>query len=299
MINKISTPFLALPRPAKRLMALCVDMVLCGFSVWLALCLRSESWISLNHYQWVAVVLSIAVAIPIFITSGLYRTIFRYVGLAALMAVTKAAFIYSIFYAALLMLLRLPEVPRTLALIQPIFLLLLVGLSRALGRFWLSGEYLSRQKRDSLTQVLIYGAGSSGHQLAVALAGSMEMRAVGFLDDDVELQGHLLGGLPIYSPALLKNLVDCLFVNDVLLAIPSANRQRRNQILDLTRQAQVLVRTLPSFIDLAKGHIHLSDIRELDIEDLLGRNAVPPDASMLDKNVRGKVVLVTGAGGAQ
>lgn len=201
-------------------------------------------------------------------------------------------------YAGLLTLLALPDVPRTLALIQPVFLLLLVGSSRALGRFWLSGAYLGRLKRGALTRVLIYGAGSSGHQLAVALANSMEMRAVGFLDDDEDLQGHLLNGLPIYSPTLLKNLVQSLSVTDVLLATPSASRQRRNEILDSARQAQVLVRTLPSFIDLAEGHIHLIDLREVDIENLLGRNAVPPNASMLDKNVRNKVVLVTGTGGS-
>jgi FlaA1/EpsC-like NDP-sugar epimerase len=298
MIIKIAIPFLALPRSVKRVIVVGVDVTLCGLSVWLALCLRSESWLALNLNQWLAVVLSISVAIPVFFASGLYRAIFRYAGLSALMAVTRAMIIYSILYAFLLTALDLPNVPRTLVLIQPVFLLLLVGSSRALGRFWLSGEYLSSLKRGKLTQVLIYGAGAAGHQLAVALATSMEMRAVGFLDDDVELQGHVLDGLPIYSPTLLKNLVDCLSITDVLLAIPSANRQRRNEILNVTRQAQVLVRTLPSFIDLAKGNLHLSDLRELDIEDLLGRNAVLPDTAMLDKNVRGKVVLVTGAGGS-
>ena len=298
MINQISIPFLALPRLVKRLLVLGIDAVLCSLSVWLALCLRAESWITLSYSQWVAVALSLSVTMPVFIATGLYQAIFRYAGLVAFMAVTRAVFIYSLFYAALLSLLTLPEVPLNHAIIQPIVLLILVGSSRVLGRYWLGGEYISRIKKRELPKVLIYGAGATGHQLAAALSSNTEMQAVGFLDDDVHLQGQLLDGLPIYSPTQLNHLVTRLLITDVLLVIPSASRQRRNEILDLTRQAKVSVRTLPRYIDLAKGHVHLSDLRELDIDDLLGRNAVPPDSSLLDKNVRGKVVLVTGAGGS-
>lgn len=298
MINQSAEPFLALPRPAKRLLALGLDAVLCAFAVWLALCLRMESWVTLYGNQWLAVGISLAVAIPVFVVSGLYRAIFRYAGLAALMAVTKAVLVYGFIYAALLTTLALPTVPRTLGLLQPMILLILVGASRALGRLWLSGEYLSRIRRGALPKVLIYGAGSAGHQLAVALSNSMEMRAVGFLDDDPRMHGHVLDGLSIYNPSQLHPLVVSMEVSAVLLALPSASRQRRNEILDLTRQAHVAVRTLPGIMDLVQGHVHVSDLRELDIEDLLGREAVPPDPFLLDKNIRGKVVLVTGAGGS-
>jgi len=298
MINQFAEYFLALPRPAKRLLALVVDALLCALAVWLALCLRMESWVTMHSAQWLAVWVSLAVAMPVFVVSGLYRAIFRYAGLAALMAVTKAVLVYGLIYAALLTMLALPEVPRTLRFLQPMILLILVGASRALGRFWLSGEYLSRIRRGTLPKVLIYGAGSAGHQLAVALSNSMEMRAVGFLDDDPRMQGQVLDGLRIYNPNQLHQMVLSMEVTAVLLALPSASRQRRNEILDLTRQAHVAVRTLPGMMDLAQGHVHVSDLRELDIEDLLGRDAVPPDPVLLDKNIRGKVVLVTGAGGS-
>lgn len=298
MINQIATPLLALPRSTKRLLALSVDASLCCLTVWLALCLRLESWVVPEGNQWLAMALSPLLALPVFIISGLYRAIFRYAGMAALVTVFKAVFIYAVMYSLVLLVLALPGVPRTLGVSQSMLLLLAIGASRAITRYWLSGAYLSQIKRNSLPKVLIYGAGSAGHQLAAAMSSSMEMRAVGFLDDDPRMHNQVLSGMTIYAPSRLKELVQQLEVSNVLLAIPSASRKRRNEILELTRQAHVSVRTLPGLMDIAQGHVHISDLRELDIEDLLGRDAVPPDASLFNKNIRGKVVLVTGAGGS-
>ena len=298
MINQIAVPLLTLPRAAKRLLALCVDASLCTLTVWLALCLRLDSWSLPVGNQWFAIWLSPIVALPIFVTSGLYRAIFRYAGMAAITALCKAIFIYGVIYATTLIVLALPGVPRSLGFLQPLLLVLAVGASRVIARYLLSGTYLSILQRNALPKVLIYGAGSAGHQLAQAMSNSKEMRAVGFLDDDARLHGQDLNGLRIYNPALLAELVLKLEVSDVLLAIPSARRQRRNQILELARQSHVAVRTLPGLMELAQGHVHTSDLRELDIEDLLGRETVPPDASLSRQNIEGKVVLVTGAGGS-
>ncbi len=298
MINQIAQPLLNLPRPAKRLLALSVDALLCVFTIWIALCLRFETWMLPQGNQWVALGLSPLLALPIFIVSGFYRAIFRYAGMAALLTVTKAIFIYSVLYSIALATLTLPNVPRSLGLLQPPLLLLVVGASRAIARYMLSGIYMNQLKRGALPKVLIYGAGSAGNQLASAMSNSRDMRAVGFLDDDKHLHGHELNGLKIYDPADLINLVKRLQVSDVLMAIPSASRQRRNEIFDLTRQSHVAVRTLPGLMDLAQGHVSVSDLRELDIEDLLGRDAVPPNASLFAQNIYAKVVLVTGAGGS-
>jgi FlaA1/EpsC-like NDP-sugar epimerase len=191
-----------------------------------------------------------------------------------------------------------PNVPRTVGIIQPILLLLFVGASRALARVWLGDQYLSILKRTSRPKVLIYGAGTSGRQLAAAMANSHEMRVAGFLDDDERLHGHVLNGLPIYNPDDLSGLVVTLNVGDVLLAMPTVSRKRRNEILGQIRSAHVSVRTLPSVIDLAQGKVGVSDLRELDIDDLLGREPVSPNHILLAKNIVGKVVLVTGAGGS-
>jgi FlaA1/EpsC-like NDP-sugar epimerase len=149
-----------------------------------------------------------------------------------------------------------------------------------------------------LPQVLIYGAGSAGRQLAAALKTSPELVVVGLLDDDDRLHGQVLNGLKIYDPATLLDLVAKLRVTQVFLALPSASRARRNEILELVRSARVQVRTLPGVLELAQGKVQVSDLKELDIEDLLGRDPVPPNPLMMAKNITGKVVMVTGAGGS-
>jgi FlaA1/EpsC-like NDP-sugar epimerase len=230
--------------------------------------------------------------------SGLYRAIFRFSGWPALLAVTRAIFIYGLLYASLFTAIGIDNVPRTIGIIQPILLLLFVGASRAFARVWLGDQYNSILKRSARPKVLIYGAGSSGRQLVAAMANSHEMEVVGFVDDDDRLQGHVLNGLPIYSPDDLNDLVASLSINNVLLALPNINRKRRNDILNRIRLAHVSVRTLPSMVDLAQGKVSISDIRELDVDDLLGREPVMPNHILLAKNIHKKVVMVTGAGGS-
>ena len=297
-MQNFAMQMLGLPRWAKRFVVLALDTALCVLTVWLAYYLRLGEFVALSGNALLAIAGSIGIALPIFIVSGLYRAIFRYSGWPALLAVARAVGIYGLLYASVFTAIGSEGVPRTVGIIQPILLLLFVGASRGFAQAWLGDEYLSILKRASRPKVLIYGAGTTGRQLVGAMNNSHEMQVVGFLDDDYRLHGHILNGQPIYNTADLANLTAALNISDVLLAMPSLSRKRRNEILAQIRTARVAVRTLPSVADLAQGKVRISDLRELDIDDLLGREPVMPHHMLLAMNVRSKVVMVTGAGGS-
>jgi FlaA1/EpsC-like NDP-sugar epimerase len=296
--DKLVLPFLALPRSTKRALALLVDASLCVLTVWFAYCLRLDDWVILEGVEWLPAIVSLLLAIPIFIVLGLYRAIFRYAGLSAFVTVVKAVAIYALAFMTVFTAISVPGVPRTVGILQPLLLLIAIGLSRMWTRYWLGNAYQRLLNRNQLAKVLVYGAGASGRQLTGALANSAELNVVGYLDDDRNLHGSIMGGLPIYDPADLPALVVSGEIKGVLLALPNATRQRRNEILEDMRKARVTVRTMPDLTALAQGRVAVSDLRELDIEDLLGRNVIAPDRSLIEKNIRGKVVMVTGAGGS-
>jgi FlaA1/EpsC-like NDP-sugar epimerase len=289
---------LNLSRFNKRVAVLAVDTALCLFTVAAAFFLRQDHWVFPSGVQFLAYIGAVILSIPLFVSFGLYRAIFRYAGWGALMAVVRACAVYGVIYSAVFSAIGVIGVPRTIGLIQPILLFLAIGASRAFARSWLGGGYQSFMRLGAHRRVLIYGAGSAGRQLAAGLATSDEMQVIAFVDDDTTLQGSVLNGKRIYGPEGLDKLITKLGVADVLLAIPSASRSRRNEILELVRPTAATIRTLPGLADLAHGRVTVNDLRELDIDDLLGRDAVAPNQLLLAKNIAGKKILVTGAGGS-
>jgi len=298
LFQNLAIPVLALPRWTKRFVVLTLDTSLCMLTVWLAYYLRLGEFVALSGVDSSTVLVSVGIALPIFVVSGLYRAIFRHSGWPALLVVARAITIYGLLYASIFTAIGIQDVPRTVGLIQPILLLIFVGLSRTLARVWLGDQYQGVLKQAARPKTLVYGAGLTGRQLVAALANSHEMQVIGFLDDDDRLHGHVLNGKRVYNPKDLVSLASTLALSNVLLAMPSLSRKRRNEILAQIQSAHVAVRTLPSMIDLAQGRVSISDLQELDIDDLLGREPTPPNHILLVKNVRSKVVMVTGAGGS-
>ena len=285
-----------LPLAAKRPIAVGADVVLMLFATWLAYSLRYETLHRPSSLQWLPYLLAPLLAVPVFTFFGVYKAIFRHSGLPALATLVKAVVIYGLSFAAVLIYLRLPDVPRALGALQPMLALLFVGGWRAVVRAWFVGG--GRVARASRQKVLIYGAGSAGTGLLAALQSSQEMQVAGFIDDDRRLHKRLINGVPIHSLDAVARIVERKDITAVLLAIPSLSRQRRNEILERLRETPVHVRTLPGLMELARGMVHASDVRELDIEDLLGRDPVQPRMDLMTRHTTGKVVLVTGAGGS-
>ena len=213
LAQSLANPTLALARPVKRSIVLTIDLLFCIGATYFAYYLRFGYFLTVETTTFIngfyrTSAISICLALPIFYIAGLYRAIFRYSGLPALVTIAKASFIYAILFSVILIVIGLESVPRTIGLIQPILLLLLVGLSRAIANVWLGGAYLKILKQNNLPKVLIYGAGSAGRQLAAAMANSHEMKVVGFLDDDKNLQGNIINGLPAYKPENLSKLIE-------------------------------------------------------------------------------------------
>lgn len=287
---------LSLPRHVKRMIVLALDVFLSLFATWLAFTLRLDALHWPQGAQWLVYGLAPVLAVPVFIRFGLYRAIFRYTGQAALWATAKAVVVYALLLFLVLLWGRWPGVPRSLGVLQPLIFLLLVGSSRALARFWLAAMTGGGKKPAGL--LLIYGAGSAGVQTSSALAMTGQFKLVGFVDDDPAKIGRSLNGIPVIGPTQVPDAVAKLGVTDILLALPSVNRQRRNEIIGRLRALPVHIRTLPGMADLASGRVTVQDFNELDVEDLLGRDPVLPNPELLARHLTGKVVLVTGAGGS-
>jgi FlaA1/EpsC-like NDP-sugar epimerase len=286
-----------LPRKSKQGIAIAVDIFICLLSTWVAFSLRLDTLHFPEGYQWHVYQIAPCLMLPIFLRFGLYRAVFRYTGIAAMVSIAKAVAFYGLIFFGFLVWIGLPGVPRSVGVLQPLLLFSMVGGSRAFARLWLSQADGDRKyQRDS--RMLIYGAGAAGAQIADVLQQRRQFTIIGFLDDNPEMQGKLINDLKVYHASDVETVIGLFDVTDVLLALPSTTRARRNEILDNLRRFHVHVSSLPDLTDLARGKVMLADIHELDILDILGREPVPPNPALISRNITDKVVLVTGAGGS-
>lgn len=299
---------LKLPRRYKRLLQLLVDVVLVWVALWLAFVVRlgiDRPVDPFGDYAWLFAIAPM-IAIPIFIYLDMYRAVMRYFGNDALVTIFKAATLSSLLLTVYVYLYR-PDVlvPRSLIFNYWWLSMLLIGGLRLfmrqyfLGDWFMAGQHVPFLRQDNnLPKVAVYGGGAAGNQLVAALRMGKVMRPVAFIDDDDGIANRVIAGLKVYKSKDIDKLIEDTGATEVLLAIPSASRARRREILNALEAYPVHVRTIPGFMDLASGRVSVSDLQEVDIIDLLGRDPVPAQQALFERCIRGQVVMVTGAGGS-
>jgi FlaA1/EpsC-like NDP-sugar epimerase len=287
-----------LDRRAKKIIAFLVDSVICAAAIWLAFSLRLGDW-----QLWSAPIRNVLIASfllwpPIFLLSGVYRSIFRFAGAGTITDLARAISIFLFLMTLVVTVIGLPGVPRTLGILVPILFFLALVMSRIIVRYIISDLLGQRAFGGETKRVLIYGAGSAGQQLALSMRHYPGMYLLGFVDDDRRLRGQRLDGNPVYHSRDLAAQVERLGVTDILLAVPSMSRSKRKGIVDELKRFSVHVQTLPQIQDIVSGKVSIADLREVEVDDLLGRDAVAPNDLLMGRTILGKTVMVTGAGGS-
>ena len=287
----------AAERWQKRLVLVVTDIALCIIAGFLAFSLRLGAF----DFPIQPVLLYLAVAVPLFVLMfwrvGVYRSVLRFIGGTNLRQIAVAVGLCSLPLVCIFMLVTVAGIPRTVSIIHPMTFFGLVVMSRLIARFLLI-DYGRGGENVERSRVLIYGAGFAGQQLVAQLQHEGRYDTVGFIDDQPQLDGAYLNGLPVHAPAALEELVASARIDLILLAMPSIERSRRRIILDRLGTLNVEVKTLPGLGELVDGNVSISDLRPVSIEDLLGRDPVPPNELLLGRAGAGKVVVVTGAGGS-
>ncbi len=295
---------LKLPRKNKQALMLLFDVIAIISSLFVAFSIRLGYFYypTGNNSLLMAMICSPLLALPVFIQFGLYREVIRYVGFKALWHINQAATLYALLWGFMAFMV-VPDIPgqnsfpRSVILVNWLLVLMTIGGSRLFAR-WLLSESNKNNVFLNKNNVVIYGAGSAGRQLSTALKESNEYTPVAFIDDSNDVIHHSINGLAVYSRDETENLIKKHSIKEVLIAIPTLTRIRRNEIINFLEPFSVVVRSLPSVSELAQGKVKVNDLLEIDIRDLLGRKPVKPNTQLLKTNITNKVVLVTGAGGS-
>ncbi len=309
-MNRLRSRLLGLPRHHKRLIQVAADVILIWFALWLAFVVRLGIDNLANpvlDHTWLFAIAPI-ISIPLFIRFGMYRAVMRYFGNDALIAIIKAVTLSALILGFIIYWASNHQnvVPRSITFNYWWLSLIMVGGLRLAMRQYFLGDWFATavqhvpfaNRADGLPRVAVYGAGSAGNQLVAALRMGKAMRPVAFIDDDVSITDRVIAGLQVYRPEQLQQMIDDTDANEILLALPSVSRSRRREILNLLEGYPLHVRSVPGFMDLASGRVKVDDIQEVDVADLLGRDAVPAQQDLLDHCIVQQTVMVTGAGGS-
>ncbi len=287
-----------MPRPLKRVVLICFDIVVLVAAVWCSYALRYGDFFVPRPRQWLMIGAAPLVAIPIFIRMGLYRAVIRYLPERAIWTMLQAMTLAALGWVAVAFVSEMAGngiVPRSV----PFFYWLIGGVMIAGSRF-AAKTFIWAPPKEQLRrgQIVIYGAGEAGSQLAVALRSQGRRLILGFIDDNKSLHGRDIAGQRVYPPSELPTLIDNYGVEEVILSMPSMTPERRQQIVSNLTQYPIKIRTLPHIADLLTGKYLVNQIQEIDIDELLGRSSVPAESDLLRDMIRDRSIMITGAGGS-
>ncbi|MEO1575224.1 MAG: nucleoside-diphosphate sugar epimerase/dehydratase [Pseudomonadota bacterium] len=268
------------------------DALLLPISLLIAMVLSAGQWSAAGTLSPAAYPILLAIGIPGFALFRLYRAVVRFFGIRTVKMLVLAIGCITLVFG------MVEHIALGSALTVPTLVIFAMVATLSIGGSRMVARVLLERQVRSGERVMIYGAGGAGARLASALVGGQEFVPTCFLDDNDSLHGSMINGLTVYSPGKLNELIESLDTHRVLLALPSISRRRRQRILTRLESLPVHVQTMPNFSDLIAGNARVDDIRDVDVADLLGRDAVPPNEALLDACIVNKVVMVTGAGGS-
>jgi len=298
MIRKVIHWLAARDRRTKQVILVLIDFVIFSGVVWLSYSLRYNALYAPDVTQTLLILAAPLIGIPIMYGFGLYTSITRYVGEQALWTIFRAVGLAAIFWGAVAFVVRLEgstAVPRTVLVLFWLLSLLLISGFRYISR-WLILEFT--REPTPRRKILVYGAGDAGRQIAATMKQSSNRVTIFQVDDDPTLWGATIGGIRISSPADIERLIERQGINEAIVTMRRADSARRAEVVERLTDLGLRVRILPAFVDIADGKHTVDLIRDVEIGDLLGRDAVPPELALMEANTHNKVVLVTGAGGS-
>ena len=301
--DDIRLRILGLPKSTKVVLVVLLDSLLVFLSVWLAFYLRLGEFLPMwsrtaEHFPLVAAATSLLLLQIIFWSLKVYQSVLRFSDFASLSVLAVAIASFSGAYFTVITLIGVPGVPRTIGLIQPVLLLILLCFSRILIGRILDGSRKEGSSSNARKEVLIYGAGRAGREMRSLINTLDGIVALGFIDDNPALHGRRVSGLPVFSPLDIGTFPGLTGIEEILLALPKVGRRRRRQIVGQMERLGVSVRSLPSYNEIVSKRVTFSEIRDLSIDEILGREPVAASSKLLDQDIKDKNVMVTGAGGS-
>jgi FlaA1/EpsC-like NDP-sugar epimerase len=289
------------PRWFKRALLIVNDLALLSLAIWAAYTLRlSRLYVPPSLDKWLLLIAAPLIGVAVFYMRGLYKLVTRFIGPEGTTRIYIAVIFAALLWAVAVLMMAVKDHPRSVIVIYALIAALLIRLSRQ----WAGAMLLRAAPEhkglsfDARKPVIIYGAGTLGIQLLRALNETGGYKMVAFIDPNPSLAGQLVHGVKVLRPEKIGKVIADESVKEVLLATPSALRAERRLALKVLEAFPVVVKTLPALEEIASGDVQVSDLRPIDVEDLLGRDPVTPNLELLAANVQGKVVMITGAGGS-